>query len=245
MLKKPTIYFVVDIETTYKRRIAFDIAWLAIDKHGNTHDKTGKRYGKGSYVIRKAFEMDVPFYREKLGMYFDDVYSHLITPADIHDVRSEFNSQIAKLEDNGHKVVLCAYNAQFDFTYLPKTYQILTEYIGETWLDKMVPLMDIWHFWGESVPLCYDAEVTDSQRFLKTSAEAAFRFEQGDPNFIERHIAFSDCIIEAAILVKALSRRKKQPLVYSPKDFKGNIYKLINNRLGIDGKTILYHKIQA
>ena len=243
MGKKPTIYFVVDIETTYKRRIAFDIAWLAIDKHGNTHDKTGKRYGKGSFVIRKAFEMDVPFYREKLGLYFDDVYSHLIVPADIYDVRNEFNSQILRLEDAGHKVILCAYNAKFDFTYLPKTYQVLTEDMGGSWLKRPATLMDIWHLWGQSVPLCYEAELTESERFLKTSAEAAFRFENGDPDFIERHIAFSDCIIEAAILVKALARRKKMPVVRSVDEFKGNVYKMINTRLGIDGKNILYHKM--
>jgi hypothetical protein len=41
---KPTLYFVVDIETTMRHRMTFDVAWSVIDKHGN-------EYGKGSYIV--------------------------------------------------------------------------------------------------------------------------------------------------------------------------------------------------
>ena len=235
-----TIFGVVDIETTYKKRIAFDIAWLFTDRHGNQEDSEGNKYGSGSYVIRKAFEMDVPFFAEKLGHYFDDAYAHLIKPADIWDVRQEFNEQICALQDKGYRVILCAYNARFDFTYLPKTYLELTEGEGKTFLGQRIPLLDIWNFWGESVPKHYIAPLTNSEKFLSTSAESAYKFEFGKPDFVERHIAFSDCLIEKDILVRALSRKKKLPLVYRVDDFEGSVYKKINLRLGINGKEILH-----
>ena len=61
---KPTLFVVTDIETTMKKRIAFDVAWKTIDKRGN-------EYGRGSYVIREAFRHDVPFFAHKLGPYRD------------------------------------------------------------------------------------------------------------------------------------------------------------------------------
>jgi hypothetical protein len=88
MPHKSTLFVVTDIETTLKKRIAFDIAWRIIDKRG-------REYNSGSYVIREAFKHDVPFFKEKLGHYFDDAYSQLIKPASIFDVRAEYNRQIA------------------------------------------------------------------------------------------------------------------------------------------------------
>jgi hypothetical protein len=60
MAHKPTLFMVTDIETTLKKRIAFDIAWRIIDR-------AGREYGSGSYVIRESFAVDVPFFKEKLG----------------------------------------------------------------------------------------------------------------------------------------------------------------------------------
>ena len=116
MTFKPTLFVVTDIETTMKHRVAFDIAWRIVDK-------AGKVYNQGSYVIREAFKHDVPFFKEKLGHYFDDAYSQLIKPATIFEVREEYNGQIAELKAQGHRVICCAYNAAFDFKYLPETIQ--------------------------------------------------------------------------------------------------------------------------
>ena len=74
MAHKPTLFMVTDIETTLKKRIAFDIAWRTIDRKG-------KVYAEGSYVIREAFNLDVPFFATKLGHYFDDAYAKRIVPA--------------------------------------------------------------------------------------------------------------------------------------------------------------------
>jgi hypothetical protein len=234
MAKAPTLFVVTDIETTMKKRIAFDIAWKIIDKRG-------REYGRGSYVIREAFRHDVPFFAEKLGHYFDDAYSQLIQPASILDVRREYNRQIANLQQSGHRVICAAYNSAFDFKYLPETVSTLTGGNVTRWLQHKVELLDIWDYWGESVPQHYAtvAAASDSGRFVSTSAESAYRYEFVNADFEERHIAWSDVEIESDILCRALSRKKKLPVVKSPADLVGAVWRKINTRLGIDGKALL------
>ena len=208
----PTLFVVLDIETTLKKRIAFDVAWTITDRKG-------RDYGAGSYVIREAFKLDVPFFKEKLGHYFDDAFARNITPATIIEVRDIFNTQINTLAD--------------DFTYLPHTFQEITGDKNAKFLDRQFDLMDIWAYWGASVPKCYTAEPTASGKFLSTSAESAFRFESQDPDFVERHIAWHDVQIEKEILLKALGRKKPLSTVKNPADFRGNVWKDINTRLGV------------
>ena len=223
---KPTLFVVLDIETTLKKRIAFDVAWTITDRKGG-------EFGSGSYVIREAFRVDVPFFKEKLGHYFDDTFNRQITPASIVEVRDIFNAQINALADAGHRVILTAYNARFDFTWLPHTLQEITGDKNAKFLDRPFDLLDIWSYWGESVPLCYTAEKTPSGKFLSTSAESAFRFENQEPDFVERHIAWHDVQIEKQILLKALARKKPMKIVRKPSDFEGNVWKTINERLGV------------
>ena len=221
---KSTLFVVLDIETTMKKRIAFDVAWTITDRRGN-------EFGAGSYVLREAFALDTPYFKEKLGHYFDDTFAGYITPASITEVRDIFNAQINALADDGHRVILTAYNARFDFTYLPETYRQLTG--NRKFLDRPFDLLDIWAYWGESVPKCYSAEKTPSGKYLSTSAQSAFRFENQQPDFVERHIAWHDVQIEKQILLKALARKKPLPVVRNPSHFRGNVWRDINERLGV------------
>jgi hypothetical protein len=223
---KSTLFVVLDIETTLKKRIAFDVAWTITDRKGN-------EFGSGSYVIREAFRVDVPFFKEKLGHYFDDTFARQITPASIVEVRDIFNEQINALADAGHRVILTAYNARFDFTWLPHTLQEITGDKNAKFLDRPFDLLDIWSFWGESVPKCYTAEKTASGKFLSTSAESAFRFENQEPDFVERHIAWHDVQIEKQILLKALARKKPMQIVRKPSELPSMVWKNINERLGV------------
>ena len=202
---KPTLFVVTDIETTMKKRMAFDIAWRIVDKRG-------REYGSGSYVVREAFRHDVPFFAKKLGHYFDDAYSQLIKPASIFEVREEYNGQIGALQAAGHRVIACAYNAAFDFKYLPETIQQISGNASERWMQR---------------------------KDYSTSAENAYRWEFNQSEFEERHIAWHDCLIESDILLKAIGRKKAMPIVSRPSELAGAIWKKINTRLGVDGKTLL------
>lgn len=232
MTKKPTLFVVTDIETTVRKRIAFDVAWRIIDRRG-------REYGSGSYIIREAFKYDVPYFAEKLGHYFDDTYTHLIKPASIVQVRNEYNRQIAELQDAGHRVIACAYNSAFDFKYLPETFNTLMGTRDIAWMMQPVELMDIWDFWGRSVPKHYVSTPSASGKYYSTSAESAYRWEFCQSDFEERHIAWHDVLIESDILCRALSRKKAMPVVRSPRDFAGAVWKSINTRLGVDGKIPL------
>jgi hypothetical protein len=232
MPKKPTLFMVTDIETTVRHRIAFDIAWRTIDRKG-------KVYAEGSYIVREAFRLDVPFFKEKLGYYFDDTFAHRIVPAGINEIKDEYNLQIRNFHKSGHRVIPCAYNAAFDFKYMPETLQKLNNDSSARWLTEKVELMDIWDFWGRSVPKNYKALPSNSGKYYSTSAESAYRFEFDHEEFEERHIAWHDCIIEGDILQKALARKKALTTVKNPKELVGGIWKTINTRLGVTGKEML------
>ena len=232
MSKKPTLFVVTDIETTYRKRMAFDIAWRTVDKKGRV-------YNTGSYLVQEAFTQDVPYFKEKMGYYFRDTYQHLITPSDILSIKKEYNKQIGDLQADGHRVIPCAYNAAFDFKHLPETLQLLTNNPHAQWLEHKVELMDIWDYWGRSVPKHYKAVFSDSGKYYSTSAESAYRWEFCQEDFEERHMAWHDCVIEADILNKALSRKKALTVVKHPKMFKGAVWKAINTRLGVTGKELL------
>jgi hypothetical protein len=118
---------------------------------------------------------------------------------------------------------------------------MLTDNQVVRWLDHKVELLDIWDYWGESVPRIYGkvAATSDSGKYVSTSAESAYRFEYNLPQFEERHIAWHDVEIESEILCRALSRKKKMPVVKSPMELAGAVWKKINTRIGIDGKTYL------
>ena len=230
----PTLFVVTDIETTMKNRIAFDIAWKIIDRFGRV-------YGKGSFLVKESFNHDMPFYREKVGDYFQDVYNQLIKPESIRHIRDEYNSQISDLKKKGHRVIACAYNAVFDFTHLPRTLDQLTGGKMIRWMAEKVEILDIWDYWGLSVPKHYAkvAKPTDSGKYISTSAESAYAYEFNKPHFEERHMAYDDVEIESELLLKVLSRKKQMPTVSNPGQLPGAVWKKINTRLGIDGKQPL------
>jgi hypothetical protein len=262
------IYVVTDIETTHNFRpnatqqariegmpenmqLAFDVAWKAIDKLGNV-------YCKGSYVATDCFKYAIPYFRQKLGLYIEDAYSHNLAPRTYAQVRDHFNSDMAALDAKGYNVILCAYNAYFDFHNLEKTSQLL---LNEHFLIKPRPILDIWHTWGMSVPISYAKQAgrTNSGMYFLSTAEAAYAFESGNEKFIEKHVAWDDVNIEAEVLLVALKRStiEQRVLSFDPAKLPGMPWKKINERLqekfpivdfeghGVAGELPIYKKPRA
>jgi hypothetical protein len=229
MKNEKTLFVVLDIETTEKKRLAFDVAWTITDKQGAD-------YGSGSYLISEVLKIDQPFYKAKWSQYLLDLEAGKIAYATISEVIDTLNQQISELKAKGHRVILCAYNARFDMTWLPYTYLYITDDRNTDKFDQWTDLLDIWAFWGESVPLTYEAQKTASGKFLSTSAESAFRYEYQQPEFVEMHIGWHDVAIEKDILLKTLKRKKKMPVVQSKEQFAGNVWKKINER--VDSATV-------
>ena len=110
MKNEKTLFVVLDIETTEKKRLAFDVAWTITDKQGND-------YGSGSYLISEVLKIDQPYYKDKWSQYLLDLEAGKIAYATISEVIDSLNDQIANLKASGHRVIICAYNARFDLTW--------------------------------------------------------------------------------------------------------------------------------
>lgn len=229
MKKERTLFVVLDIETTKYKRLAFDVAWTITDKQG-------AEYGSGSYLISEVLKIDRPYYKDKWSQYLLDLEAGKIAYATISEVIDTLNQQISDLKKKGHRVILCAYNARFDMTWLPYTYIQVTGDKNTDKFDQWNDLLDIWAFWGQSVPKQYVAELTRSGKYLSTSAESAWRYEfqiadNQEPDFVEMHIGWHDVAIEKDILLRTLKRKKKMPVVQCKEQFAGAVWKQINDRV--------------
>ena len=218
---QPTIFIVTDIETTLKKRIAFDVAWKAIDRKGNV-------YRHGSYLSKDSVNLDAPWFKEKVGHYYQDVFDRKINPVKWQVIRFMFNKHIRELREDGHRVIFAAYNAKFDATELGKTSNIIC---GKPFLTETIELLDIWHYWSLTCPRQYRARPTETGKNLSTSAESVYRYEFGNDAFIERHIAYSDVEIEAEILLRVLNRKKPMPVVAKPSQFESRPWQIANDRV--------------
>jgi len=223
---KPTLFIVTDVETCIpkgagNKGLVFDVAWKIVDRKG-------REYGHGSYLAKDVISAYTPWFKEKVGRYFEMAYNRYIEPKTFRGIAKEYNRQVKKLQDQGYKIIFCAYNAGFDCGALGFTSQIMNK---RAFLLKPLPILCIWEYWARSCPTQYRAELTASGKFVKTSAEAVFRYEFTQPRFIEAHIGWQDVDIEADILLKVLARKKKMPLVRNPKDLPGHVYRIANKRL--------------
>ena len=97
-------------------------------------------------------------------------------------------------------------------------------------LETKVRMLDIWDAWADSCPMRYTAEVSESGN-IRTRAQDVYRFESGQPDFEEAHTGYEDTKIEAQILLKVLSRKRKLPIVTHPRDFVGSPWRKVQVRL--------------
>lgn len=240
-MAKKQVFMVTDVETCVPKEhdrfagLVFDLAWKAIDRKG-------KVYGQASYALTDALSLEKPYFWEKVGRYLQYCYDRDIVPAKFEVVRKEYNDLVGDLISDGCQVIIAAYNARFDCEALQYTTTRLAGE-GEKFMQHPVDLLDIWYYWAVGCPMKYTAPTTASGKFLSTTAESVWAFENNDPDFVEEHIAFGDVDIEAQILLKVLKRKHKLPLVKTVGEFAGSVYRVANKRLGIDGRTILPNHI--
>ncbi len=227
--KKPTIFAVTDVETCIpkgsgNKGLVFDVAWKHIDRKG-------KEYGSGSYLAKDVVSSHTPYFKEKVGRYFEMTYKGYVEPVCFRKISLEYNKQVNQLLAKGHRVVFCAYNARFDCDALGFTSQVTN---NKPFLTTQLPILCIWDYWSRSCPTSYRAGLTASGKFVKTSAEAVYAWEFNQPKFIESHVAWEDVEIEVEILLKVLARKKKMPIVRTPRNIPGHIYMRANKRLRFD-----------
>lgn len=215
-----TVFVVIDTETTKRNGLVFDFGWTSFDRYGKT-------YSQGSYIAKDVLALDNPFYKAKIARYWDMAYNREIEPLTFETIRAKFNAHLKELIDARNRPIVCAYNAAFDTRQLALTSFKMLE---KRFLEHRVRLLDIWDAWASECPKRYTAEISPSGN-VRTTAESVFRYEAGQPTFEEAHIAFPDTQIEKVILEKVLRRKKKLPIVDSPKNFSPHPWKKVQERV--------------
>jgi hypothetical protein len=223
---KKRLYCLVDTETTKHNGLVFDFAY-------NFRDRQGYSYAKNSFLFKDVLAIEDPFYKEKIAEYWTLVWKHKIKPVTVKVARRHFNFMVEQFQKKNYEIVICAYNAAFDIRVLGETSR---DKVGVPWLTKDVAnngvkMFDLWHGWVMGCPKDYGETAAMSDKGnIRTSAEEVFRYESKNPSFVERHVAFSDIIIEDIILSKILARKKKLHIVDNPKLFAAHPWKIAQER---------------
>lgn len=216
-------YVLVDTETTKRNGLVFDCAYIVFDRKG-------RELHKGSFLFKNVMAVEEPFYKEKIALYWKLVEKGKIRPVSFKAFREYFNLVLEKLQREGYRIILMAYNAEFDTRVLGTTTKAL---IGpeEKFLRVKVELFDLMHGWAVTCPAKYGETAPFSPKGnLRTTAETVFRFESGDPNFVESHVAYADVQIERQIFNSILKRKKKLHIVSHPKDFVAQPWRVVQER---------------
>ena len=205
------VFAILDIETLTDARLAFDIAWILKDSKGHTLETH-------NYLVREI--IDAPFsnilirrdsfMKNKAQFYMDGMAFHsfdIMSLASIHDI---FHAAAAKYNA---KIVMCAYNAKFDYSVLNDNMQA---YYGMDFFDSDVEIVDIMTMalaticdTNKFVRWCQLNNMVTEKGNIKTNAETVYAYLTRDTDFIEAHHALEDCEIESDIYFKARKYRKK------------------------------------
>jgi len=205
------VFAILDIETITDARLAFDIAWIVKDSKGNTLEKR-------NYLVREI--MDTPFasilirrdsfMKNKANFYMDGIAFNSFNIANLDYISDDFATIAARYHA---KVVMCAYNAKFDYSVLNDNMQA---YYGVDFFDDNVEVVDIMTMalaticdTNKFVRWCQLNNMVTAKGNVKTNAETVYAYLTRDSEFVEAHHALQDCEIEADIYFKTRKYRKK------------------------------------
>jgi len=226
---KPTVFFVIDTETCRFDGMVFDIGWKAIDRKG-------REYSQGSYLCADVLQTDTPYYRKKIAAYWFKANTS-ITPVNFAHARNIFNQEISRLQNKGHRVVVCAYNAAFDQRVLDKTTQEMVGKRSQFVKSKRVDWLDIWLFWAMSCPQSAKEMPKLKSGRIRTTAEAVAQFEIAS-DYEHLHEGLADAEGEAEILRTVLGRKKKIPF----NELGARCSRIANERLGLIDPNQVYEE---
>jgi hypothetical protein len=174
-----------------------------------------------------VLETDTPYYKKKIAAYWFKV-NKSITPVRFSTVRNIFNQEISRLQNKGHRCVVCAYNAAFDQRVLDKTSKELVGRRSNFIKSKRVDWLDIWLFWAMTCPQSARNMPKLKSGRIKTTAEAVTQFEISK-DYEHKHEGFADAEGEAEILRTVLGRKKKIPF----NELGARCSRIANERLGL------------
>ena len=202
---KQTLFVVFDTETSCQAFPVYDMAWRIVDRQG-------REYNSGSYFMPDVIERITPIFR-KHEEYPEYVAKGHVEQRFYQDVKDIFNRQVKTLRDRGHRIVLVAYNADFDRKALKRTAELMGGSRRSRFFRFEPEWIDLWQYWAESAPLHYTSERLTESGNWKSSLEEVYRFENHNPEgYVEKHTAWSDTDDAISVLEKVLRRKKRMPI---------------------------------
>ena len=205
------VFAVLDIETLTDARLAFDIAWIVKDSKGNTLEKR-------NYLVSEV--LDTPFasilirrdsfMKNKADFYMDGIAFNSFDIKSLDYIADDFCGIAARYNA---KVVMCAYNAKFDYSVLNDN---MNAYYGIDFFDGDVEVVDIMTMalaticdTNKYVRWCQLTDHVTAKGNVQTNAETVYAYLTRNSEYVEAHHALQDCEIEADIYFKARKYRKK------------------------------------
>lgn len=206
---KKKYYMVIDTETA-NGRMVYDFGITVIDRAGNVVDTM-------SYVCAEFMNdpnsvnlLTDMFAKHRIAWYYYNLFANTdafeVMP--FAEIMTIMNALCEKYD-----ATLCAYNAAFDKDALDKT----AKYFGyEKFFTTDAEWQDIWNM-AMSVlcnsrnylKFCKSNGLETERGNIQTGAEAIYRYLCNNPHFEEKHTAYEDTKIEAAILTTVIKRKKK------------------------------------
>lgn len=205
------VFAILDIETITDARLAFDIAWIVKDSKGNTLEKR-------NYLVSEIMETPFAsilirrdsFMKNKADFYMDGIAFNSFVIMSLEDIMYEFRDIATRYNA---KVVMCAYNAKFDYTVLNDN---MNAYYGVDFFDTDVEVVDIMTMalaticdTNKYVRWCQLTDHVTAKGNVQTNAETVYAYLTRNAEYVEAHHALQDCEIEADIYFKARKYRKK------------------------------------
>jgi hypothetical protein len=214
---KQTLFVVFDTETSCQAFPVYDLAWRIVDRQG-------REYGRGSYFMPDVIDRITP-----IGHVEERFYQ---------DVKDTINRQIKTLREKGHRILLVAYNADFDRKALKRTAELMGGSRRSRFFRFEPEWIDLWQFWAESAPLHYKTEKLTESGQYKSSLEEVYRFENHYPEgYVEKHTAWSDTDDALSVLYNVFRRKKRLP-VYKGDAWMPGGWRALQKRCPGPGKTL-------
>jgi len=203
--------FLFDTETIGlpPRNFIYDFGWIITDRYGNIKKERNFLIEE---VITDGKKMMGAFYARK-------IFNHYIPALDHNDIKLTPLCDVMRVmySDLEECTTIAAYNIGFDLSALTNTVDIL-QHQEPLMLDGL-KILCLWNF-ACNVLLSNKKYQTTARANgwrskagnYKTTAEHTYRYITGENNFIEKHTALDDCMIENQIM--AASFAKKQTIPY-------------------------------
>lgn len=210
--KRITYYLTIDTETAngLDCPLAYDLGFAI-------HDKRGKIYEKGSYVIydiyaREKDLMKSAYYAEKLPKYEKALKSGDRKMISVFTAKKIIKSICEKYNVKA----IIAHNARFDYRSLTTTIRYTTKSKYRYFLPYGVPLYDSMRMAEDTIckqkryiRFCEDNGYLCKNGTVRKTAEILYKYISKDNDFKEEHQGLDDVLIEIAITVKCMAQHKK------------------------------------